>query len=66
MNIVEVHQLSKTFELHILNGKRITALHGIDLAIGERTGGPVFLTADGRRLDRHGGASEDCPLIPPA
>ena len=26
----------------------------IDLAIGERTGGPVFLTADGRRLDRHG------------
>jgi alpha-D-ribose 1-methylphosphonate 5-triphosphate synthase subunit PhnL len=35
MNIVEVHQLSKTFELHILNGKRITALHGIDLAIGE-------------------------------
>ena len=26
----------------------------IDLAIGERTGGPVFLTADGQRLDRHG------------
>ena len=26
----------------------------IDLAIGERTDGPVFLTADGRRLDRHG------------
>jgi integrase/recombinase XerD len=26
----------------------------IDLAIGERTGGPVFLTGDGRRLDRHG------------
>ena len=26
----------------------------IDLAIGERTGGPVFLAADGRRLDRHG------------
>jgi integrase/recombinase XerD len=25
-----------------------------DLAIGERTGGPVFLAADGRRLDRHG------------
>jgi len=24
------------------------------LAIGERTGGPVFLAADGRRLDRHG------------
>ena len=26
----------------------------LDLAIGERTGGPVFLAADGRRLDRHG------------
>ena len=26
----------------------------IDLAIGERSDGPVFLTADGRRLDRHG------------
>jgi integrase len=27
----------------------------IDLAIRERTGGPVFMAADGRRLDRHGG-----------
>jgi len=26
----------------------------IDLAIGEHTDGPVFLAADGRRLDRHG------------
>jgi integrase/recombinase XerD len=26
----------------------------IDLAIGERTGGPVSLATDGRRLDRHG------------
>ena len=26
----------------------------IDLAIGERTCGPVFLATDGRRLDRHG------------
>ncbi len=26
----------------------------IDLAVGERIGGPVFLAADGRRLDRHG------------
>src|SRR6185369_3861609 len=25
----------------------------LDLAIGERTGGPVFVAADGRRLDRH-------------
>ena len=26
----------------------------IDLAVGERTDGPAFLAADGRRLDRHG------------
>ena len=26
----------------------------IDLAIGDRTEGSVFLAADGRRLDRHG------------
>ena len=26
----------------------------IDLAIGERTGGPVFVAADGRPIDRHG------------
>ena len=26
----------------------------LDLAIGDRTEGPVFLAADGRRLDRHG------------
>ena len=26
----------------------------IDLAIGERAEGPIFLTADGHRLDRHG------------
>jgi integrase len=28
----------------------------IDLAIGERTEGPLFLTGDGRWLDRHGAA----------
>jgi site-specific recombinase XerD len=28
----------------------------IDLAAGERTDGPLFVTADGRRLDRHGAA----------
>jgi hypothetical protein len=28
----------------------------IDLAIGERTDGPIFVTADGHRLDRHGAA----------
>jgi integrase/recombinase XerD len=26
----------------------------IDLAVGERADGPIFLTADGRRPDRHG------------
>src|SRR5215831_11029775 len=26
----------------------------IDMATGERTDGPIFLSADGRRLDRHG------------
>ena len=26
----------------------------LDLAIGERTEGPIFLAADSRRLDRHG------------
>jgi len=26
----------------------------IDLAIGERTEGPIFVAADGRRLDQHG------------
>jgi integrase/recombinase XerD len=28
----------------------------IDLAIGERTDGPLFTTADGQRLGRHGAA----------
>ena len=28
----------------------------IDLAIGERSDGPLFLARDGRRLDRHGAA----------
>jgi site-specific recombinase XerD len=28
----------------------------IDLAVGERVQGPIFLAADGRRLDRHGAA----------
>src|ERR1019366_3268917 len=26
----------------------------VDLTIGERDSGPIFVTADGRRLDRHG------------
>jgi integrase/recombinase XerD len=32
----------------------------IDLAIGERVEGPVFLAADGRRLDRHGAGRIVC------
>ena len=28
----------------------------VDLAIGERTHGPIFIRADGQRLDRHGAA----------
>ena len=28
----------------------------IDLAVGERAAGPLFVTAEGRRLDRHGAA----------
>jgi integrase/recombinase XerD len=28
----------------------------VDLAIGERTSGPIFITAEGNRLDRHGAA----------
>jgi integrase/recombinase XerD len=28
----------------------------IDLAVGERTAGPLFVAGDGRRLDRHGAA----------
>jgi alpha-D-ribose 1-methylphosphonate 5-triphosphate synthase subunit PhnL len=35
MNIVEVNQLSKTFELHILHDKMINALHDIEFAIAE-------------------------------
>ena len=38
----------------------------IDLAIGERMEGPIFLAADGRRLDRHGpgGSSAGSPGRP--
>jgi len=37
----------------------------IDLAISERTSGPVFLAADGRRVDRHGGGSSARPRAAP-
>jgi alpha-D-ribose 1-methylphosphonate 5-triphosphate synthase subunit PhnL len=35
MNIIEVSQLSKVFELHILRDKHIAALQQIDMTIGE-------------------------------
>ena len=35
MNIIEVGNLSKAFDLHILHEKRITALQHIDMTIGE-------------------------------
>ena len=38
---------------------------GDRLAIGERTGGPVFLAADGRRLDRHGAGRTVRKIAPP-
>jgi integrase/recombinase XerD len=47
-------------DAHLPFGKVVTiplaprTARAIDLAIGERTSGPVFLAADGRRLDRHG------------
>ena len=37
----------------------------IDLAVGERTDGPVFLAADGRRLDRHAGRTDRPQDRPP-
>ena len=50
----------RTLTITRKSGKVVTiplaprASRAIDLAIAERTGGPVFLAADGRRLDRHG------------
>ena len=50
----------RTLAISRKGGKVVTILlaprtaRAIDLAIGERTGGPVFLAKDGRRLDRHG------------
>ena len=39
----------------------------IDLAVGKRTGGPMFLGTDGRRLDRHSAGRIVCsPLRPSA
>ena len=50
----------RTLTITRLGGKVVTiplaprTARAIDLAVGERTDGPVFLAADGRRLDRHG------------
>jgi integrase/recombinase XerD len=50
----------RTFVVTRKGGKVVTiplaprTARAIDLAIGERTDGLVFLGADGRRLDRHG------------
>jgi integrase/recombinase XerD len=45
---------------HAIGGKVVTiplaprTARAIDMALGERTDGPVFLAADRRRLDRYG------------
>jgi integrase/recombinase XerD len=50
----------RTLTITCKGGKVVTiplaprTARAIDLAVGERTGGPVFLAADGRRLDRLG------------
>jgi site-specific recombinase XerD len=49
----------RTMTITRKGGKLVTiplarTARAIDLAIGDRTDGPVFLAADGRRLDRHG------------
>jgi integrase/recombinase XerD len=38
------------------NEAALRTARAIDLAVGERPEGPVFLALDGRRLDRHGAA----------
>jgi integrase/recombinase XerD len=50
----------RTLTIRHKGGKVVTiplaprTARAIDLAVGERTDGPVFLAPDGRRLDRHG------------
>ena len=50
----------RTLTITRKGGKMVTiplaprTARAIDLAIGERAGGPVFLATDGRRLGRHG------------
>jgi len=35
----------------------------VDLAVGERAAGPIFVAGDGRRLDRHGAAGAMAALV---
>jgi integrase/recombinase XerD len=52
----------RTLVINRKGGKVVTialaprTARAIDLATGERTGGPLFPAGDGRRLDRHGAA----------
>jgi integrase/recombinase XerD len=57
---IEAERGHRTLVITRKGGKVVTiplaprTARAIDLAIGERCEGPVFLAADGRRLDRHG------------
>src|SRR5689334_14765011 len=44
------------YESHAVGPLAPRTARAIDLAVGERSEGPVFLSADGRNLDRHGAA----------
>jgi integrase len=53
--------VSRQHQLHLFQGGKVVTIplaprtaRAIDLAVGERSNGPVFLAPDGRRLDRHG------------
>jgi integrase/recombinase XerD len=57
-----VERRHRTLVITRKGGKVVTiplaprTVRAIDLAVGERSDGPVFLAAGGRRLDRHGAA----------
>src|SRR6185295_2273182 len=50
----------RTLLVHRKGGKHVTiplaprTARAVDLVVGERTEGPIFLSRDGQRLDRHG------------
>jgi integrase/recombinase XerD len=58
----DIEHLGPTMVITRKGGKVVTiplaprTARAIDLATGERTEGPLFVTEDGRRLDRHGAA----------